>query len=103
MTPIRDTTPRWRNSFAIFARTSDLSDAPGKVFHRVPTYRPVRQFSSHIDPSPAQHHVERFRNRDRPHGRARLADAQPHFTLTCVVLAHPGFERRLCAKDLDLS
>jgi hypothetical protein len=34
----------------IFARASDLSDAPGRAFHRVPTYRPVRRFSSRVQP-----------------------------------------------------
>src|SRR5262245_5214835 len=34
----------------IFARTIDLSDARGEAFHRVPTYRPVRRFSSHVRP-----------------------------------------------------
>src|SRR4029450_1232120 len=55
-----------------------------------------------IDPSPAQHDVERFRNRDRRHGGALLVDAQPHLTLTCVVLWDPRLERRLSAKGPDL-
>ena len=31
-------------------KTSELSDARGEAFHRVPTYRPVRRFSSHVQP-----------------------------------------------------
>src|SRR5688572_21172416 len=39
-----------RNNVLTCTVPDELSDAPGEAFHRVPTYRPVRRFSSHVQP-----------------------------------------------------
>src|SRR5215510_12629929 len=78
----------------------DLTPSTGRATRRVSLQIGafIECLADPIDPSPAQHDVECFGYRDRRYRGALLVDAQPHFTLTCVVLAHPGFERRLGAE-----
>jgi hypothetical protein len=98
---VRGHAPRLRQPRDVRAvdLTPDALRAARRVSLQVRAF--IEPLADAVDPSPAQHDVERFRSRHRRYAGALLVDAHPHFVPTCVVPAHPGFECRFRAKRLD--